>query len=103
VEWDASPEKIAVLHDAIQPISTDAPLRQVLAEDFPKDCAELPISGGWGYSRDEAIIFLRPSFPRSGPPDFVSLEQHIAQKIIYEELIIFQPREARVWTHNLIQ
>ena len=51
--------------------------------------------GGWGYSRDEAIIFIRRQFPRPASPDFVSLEQHIAQKIIFEELIIFQPQEAR--------
>jgi hypothetical protein len=64
------------------------PLRQVLAEDFPRDCTGLPIAGGWGYSQSEAITFVRGKFPNQASPDFVSLEYHIAQKIIYEELII---------------
>jgi hypothetical protein len=53
----------------------------------------LPILGGWGYTQTEAITFVRREFPRPSAPDFVELEYHIAQKIIYEELIIFRARD----------
>jgi hypothetical protein len=93
MEWDASPKRIADLRQSIHPILTNVPLRQVLSEDYPRDCASLPISGGWGYTQPEAIVFVRRQFPRPSAPDFVGLEYHIAQKIIYEELIIFRPRD----------
>jgi len=81
---------MADLRRSIRPILTDIPLRQVLSEDFPRDCASLPISGGWGYTQPEAIVFVRHQFSRPSAPDFVGLEYHIAQRIIYEELIIFR-------------
>lgn len=93
--WDTSSERMANLRESIRPIHTDMPLRQVLSEDFPRDCAGLPISGGWGYTQQEAIAFIRSQFPRPQAPDFVALEYHIAQKIIYEELIIFRAKDDR--------
>jgi hypothetical protein len=95
MEWDTSPERIANLRRSIRPILTDIPLRQVLSEDFPRDCASLPISGGWGYTQPGAIIFVRHQFPRPSAPDFTGLKYHIAQKIVYEELIIFHAKDAR--------
>lgn len=95
MKWDASPDRIAHLRQTIRPVLTDVPLRQVLSEDFPQDCASLPIAGGWGYTQQEAIIFVRHQFPRPSAPDFVGLEHHIAQKIIYEELIIFRANDDR--------
>jgi hypothetical protein len=91
--WDTSLERMAALRQSILPVQTDVPLRQALAEDFPQDCANLPIAGGWGYTQADAIVFIRQQFPRPSAPHFVPLEYHIAQKIIYEELIIFRPRE----------
>jgi len=95
MEWDASPERMADLRRSIDPILTDIPLREVLAQDFPRDCTSLPISGGWGYTQREAIIFLRNHFPTPLAPDFVRLEYHIVQKIIYEELIIYRAKDSR--------
>src|SRR5262245_60754635 len=96
MDWDVSPERMASLRESIRPIHTDIPLRQVLSEDFPQDCGSLPISGGWGYTQQQAIIFVRDQFPPQPPaPDFVGLEYHIAQKIIYEELIIFRASNDR--------
>jgi hypothetical protein len=95
MEWDTSPERMAALHQSIRPVLTDVPLRQALSEDFPQDCANLPIAGGWGYTQREAIIFVRRQFPRPSAPSFAGLEYHIAQKIIYEELIIFRKQEDR--------
>lgn len=95
MEWNSSAKVIAMLRDSIQPISIDVPLKTILAEHFPRDCSNLPISGGWGYTIQDAIVFEQ----REGAPpwerDFVGLEYHIAQKIIYEELIIFRPKDAR--------
>jgi hypothetical protein len=94
MEWDSSPERMANLRQLIRPIQTDIPLRKVLSEDFPRDCANLPISGGWGYTQPEAIIFVCHEFPQPSAPDFVGLERHITRKIIYEELIIFRPGDS---------
>jgi hypothetical protein len=95
MEWDTSPERIAALRQSIRLVLTDVPLRQALSEDFPQDCANLPIAGGWGYTQREAIIFIREQFPRPSATNFVGLEYHIAQKIIYEELIIFRAKDDR--------
>jgi hypothetical protein len=93
MDWNASADLMADIRASIQPVQTDVPLRQVLAEDFPSDCSNLPIAGGWGYVQADAIVFVRDRFPMvPSNPDFVSLEYHIAQKIIYEELIIFRPK-----------
>jgi hypothetical protein len=95
VKWDVSRERMDRLRQQINPIVVDRPLRQVLSEHFPRDCSNLPITGGWGYSQAEAIVFVRDLFPKGMPRDAVGLEYHIAQKIAYEETIIFQPKEIR--------
>jgi hypothetical protein len=101
MEWSASPELMAQIRATIAPVRTDALLSKVLAEDFPRDCSHLPISGGWGYTKPDAIVFIRNQFSIPAAIDFVSLEHHIAQKIIYEELIIFRPKEGRFSGINL--
>lgn len=85
---DTSAELMARIVASIVPVRDAIPLRQVLAEDFPRDCMHLPIAGGWGYSQDDAIRFVKSEF--RGPLDFVGLEYHIAQKLLYEQLIIFR-------------
>ncbi len=90
---DARPELMVEILASIAPVRTDTALAQVLAEDFPHDCSNPPISGGWGYSQGDAIVFIRSQFRLSTMPDYVPLEYHILQKIIYEELIIFRPKE----------
>jgi hypothetical protein len=95
MEWNTSPQLMAEVLGSIQPVRIDVPLRQVLTEDFPQDCLSLPISGGWGYSRTDAIVFERDKFPNPAMTDFIPLEYHIAQKIIYEELIITRPKNYR--------
>ena len=91
MEWDARPELIAQIRASIQPVHTDVALSHVLAEDFPRDCSKLPITGGWGYSQDDAIVFIQSQSSLPTMRDFVSLESLIVEKIIYEELIIFRP------------
>lgn len=95
MNWNVAPEKIESLRQSIRRIRTDIPLQQALAEDFPRDCSDLPISGGWGYAQEEAIVFVASEPSQAVPRDFVGLEYHIAQKIIYEELIIFRKEKDR--------
>jgi hypothetical protein len=95
MEWNASSELIAEIGASIVPVRTEAALRKVLAEDFPRDCSDLPISGGWGYTQGDAITFILDQFPIPKIVNFVSLEYHIVQKIIYEELIVFRPKDYR--------
>jgi hypothetical protein len=93
MEWNASPEMIAEIRASIAPVRTGAALCKVLAEDFSRDCSNLPISGGWGYTQTDAIVFIRDQFPVTTKVNFIPVEYHIAQKIIYEELIIFRPKD----------
>ncbi len=51
-----------------------------------------PISGGWGYSQADAVKFVRDRFPIPEVANFVPLEYHIVETILYEELIIFRPK-----------
>lgn len=92
-KWDAGADLMEKIRASIEPVETEESLQEVLKQDFPRDCANLPISGGWGYSKADAIVFVRKAFPVPAVADFVSAEYHIAQKIIYEELIIFRPKD----------
>ena len=58
--------------------------KQILNEDF-QQCRNLVISGGWGYSPEDAII-LEPT------PDMVPTEYLIVEKRLYEELIIYRTK-----------
>jgi hypothetical protein len=96
IEWDTDAATMEAIRQSIRPILTELPLRQALAEDFPRECRDLPVAGGWGYAQSDAIVFRRDDFPSDrAARDFASLEYMIAQKIIYEELIIFQPKGAQ--------
>ena len=89
MEWDASPQLMARLRASIVPLEPAAPLKEVLAQDFPKDCANLPIAGGWGRAKERPIVFIRT------PASLDGAERFIAGRIITEELITFQPFESR--------
>jgi hypothetical protein len=74
------------------PVTTEAPARQILEQHFPKLQGKLPIRGGWGYSKEDAVTIDRddacvePKMPFDG----VGLEYLFVEKRIYEELIIFR-------------
>jgi hypothetical protein len=76
----------------LSPIRSLISPRQALAEDF-KQIGELPIRGGWGYTKADACIIdksdptVNPELPFLG----VNLEYLLVEKRIYEELIIFRP------------
>lgn len=93
MNWECNPAMVREIKASIRAIGTETPLRQILSDHFPKDSSNLPIVGGWGYSKEAAIKFLKS--PSGKKHNFVSLEYHIIQKIIYEELIIFRHENNR--------
>ena len=60
---------------------------QILSEDFPKH--EWPISGGWGYTQEDAVVIETEDGSKGVPLEYKFLEYRT-----YEEMIIFQPRDA---------
>ena len=71
--------------------------RQLFIQHF-KSIGELPIRGGWGYTKEDAVIIDRddPIVPLGRPFDGISIEHVFVEKRIYEELIIFRPAG---WKH----
>ena len=71
--------------------------REIIAADFKSIPKELPISGGWGYSKEDAVVIDKydPVVPKGMPFDGVGIEYIFVEKRIYEELIIFQPEGSR--------
>jgi len=88
MQWSTEPEFMQQIVATIAPVRSDRPLREVLAVHFPQDCGRLPIEGGWGYSQENPIVFVRELFRSRKHPNFVTLERTIAESIVYEELII---------------
>ncbi len=68
--------------------------RDVLLEDFPSIGTVLPISGGWGYSIEDAIKFdkTHDDYNADLPFNYVNWEYVLVGKRLYEELIIFRPK-----------
>ncbi len=66
--------------------------REILEHDF-KSIGSIPISGGWGYTKDDAVIIDKddPSVQKGIPFDGVGIEKIFVEKRTYEELIIFKP------------
>jgi hypothetical protein len=73
-------------------ISSKETPRQIIFEDDKSLNGELPISGGWGYTKDGAVIIDKndPVVPEGLPFDGVGIEHIFVEKRIYEELIIFK-------------
>jgi len=71
--------------------------REKIATDFKSTQSELPISGGWGYSKEDAVVIDKNESTVSGdmPFDGVGIEYVFVEKRIYEELIVFRPKEDR--------
>ena len=61
---------------------------QILSEDYPKH--EWPISGGWGYTQEDAVVIETEDGSKGVPLEYKFLEYRT-----YEEMIIFQPKNAR--------
>jgi len=85
----ASPQESAIPKQ----LSTLQTPREILAADF-KSLGELPISGGWGYTRDDAVIIDAndPVVPKGVPFHGVDLEYIFVKYRIYEEMMIRRSR-----------
>lgn len=77
------------------PIKSKESPRDILANDFKSLRGGLPISGGWGYTKEDACIINRndPLVDPALPFDGVALEHVFVEKRIYEEMIIFRPKD----------
>jgi hypothetical protein len=77
-------------------VSKESP-RQILAEHFKSLGGELPIRGGWGYTKKDACIIDKndPVVDPELPFDGGSIEYIFVEKRIYEEMIIFRPENDR--------
>lgn len=92
----------------IIPIRCSETLREVLLKDFKSIGKELPIKGGWGYSKEDAIIIDKndPAAVNWQPFNGVAMEYLIAEKRVFEELIIFRKKDdqfrqiRRVWNRQ---
>lgn len=73
----------------IKKLRTRESARQILSEDFPKH--EWPISGGWGYTQDDAVIL-----EVNNGGDGVGLEYKFLEYRSYEEGIIFRPKGSQL-------
>lgn len=76
-------------------ISSEESPREILAADFKSLGAELHTRGGWGYTREDAVIIDKNDqvVPKGMPFDGVGHEYVFVEKRIYEELIIFRPKD----------
>ena len=81
----------------IDKIKSKKPPREILNEHFDSLGGELPIRGGWGYTKEDACIIDKndPLVDRSLPFDWVGIQNVFVEKRIYEEMIIFRPEDER--------
>lgn len=84
-------------------ISKKHSLRELFAKHFKSLGGELPIKGGWGYSKEDAIIIdSNDEVVEKGIPfDGIGLEHLIVKKRLLEELIIFKSDEDKTSFSNI--
>lgn len=59
--------------------------KQILSEDFPRH--QWPISGGWGYTEEDAVVI-----EAQNESEGIGLEYKFLEYRSYEEGIIFRPK-----------
>ena len=75
----------------VKQINTQISLREVCASyTIPRE--EMPIKGGWGYTKEEAIIIDKndPVVPKELPFDGIGLEYDILERRIDLEFTLLQ-------------
>ncbi len=77
----------------LQKISSNETPRKIIAAHFKSLTEELPINGGWGYSKSDACIIDKndPSVDSILPFHGIDVEYAFVEKRIYEEMIISRP------------
>ena len=68
--------------------------REIIEADFPR-LGKLPISGGWGYGQPTACFIDKddPCVDPNMPFDGVAIEHVFAERRLYEEQIVFRPKD----------
>jgi len=69
--------------------------REIITADFKSLRYEMPITGGWGYTKEDAVVIDKndPVVPKDIPFHGIGIEYVFVEKRIYEELIIFQSED----------
>lgn len=67
-------------------LSTTLPAKEILSKDFPN--RQWPISGGWGYSIEDAVVLEHENHDEA-----VHFEYEFVEYRTYEEAVISRPRE----------
>jgi hypothetical protein len=77
----------------LNPVITKSSPRLFFAEMFKSLDGELPIRGGWGYSKSDACIIDRfdPTVDPNALFDGVGIEQVFVERRIYAEMIVCRP------------
>ena len=81
----------------LDPVKTEASPRSVIAAHCTSPGGELPIAGGWGYTRDDACVIERvdSATDPKAPFDRACIEQLFVEKRIIEEMIHCRPEGER--------
>lgn len=80
----------------VKQIDTQISLREVCAS-YTLPRAEMPIKGGWGYTKEDAIIIDKndPVVPKEFPFDGIGLEYEIVERRIDLEFTLLQDEKDR--------
>ena len=80
-----------VLKSINRPSGLEQTPREILESHF-NSIEAIPIKGGWGYTKDDAVIIDKDdhSVPKGLPFDGIGIEKIFVEKRTYEELIIFR-------------
>lgn len=91
---DAGYNEVMSLMVKIDELVTKETPREILKQDFKID---FPISGGWGYTRDQAVVIDKydKAVNQEEAFDGVGIEYKFVEKRIYEEMIVFMPKGER--------
>ncbi len=81
----------------LETVKTEESPRSVIATHGTSPEGELPIGGGWGYTRNDACVIERvdSAADPKAPGDRVSIEQLFVEKRIIEEMIHCRPEGER--------
>lgn len=71
--------------------------REIIVDFCVSKSGELPINGGWGYTKDDAVVIDKedPVVLKGIPFDGVGIEYIFVEERIYEELIRYESEDGK--------